>query len=65
MSYHFGHLVIWSFGAVALLQHEPLLGQEVVREHTIEVRYLLQQSELGGCGVVQVADEFATMCPVL
>jgi len=48
-----------------LLEHELLLGQEVVREDPVEFPNLVQQGKLGRGVVTVVADEFAHVGSVL
>ena len=56
----FGH-----FRAVALLEHEFLLGQEVVGEDQVEFPNLVQQGKLGRGVVTVITDQLAHVGPVL
>lgn len=54
-----------TFACVSLLEHELLLGQEVVRERPVELPDLIQQGEFCRSVVTVVADEFTHVGPVL
>jgi hypothetical protein len=54
-----------TFACVSLLEHELLLGQEVVRERPVELPDLIQQGKFCRSVVTVIADEFTHVGPVL
>ncbi len=54
-----------TFACIALLEHELLLGQEVVREYPVELPNLIELGQFGCRVVAEVTDQLAHVSPVL